>query len=193
MIFLGKARLGLLEQVGDHVIPLEDRFRLGGITTLRGYNYSEVGGPYGNLERSVNSFYTQAYDNSGEPIFDSNGNPIRIQIDRRTLGLGDDQMAELRSGGMMERLFNFELLFPLAGDNIRGVVFYDAGNVNSEQIQYEILGEEDPGFFDLRQSVGFGVRMITPLGVFRFEYGKKLAPRPGETSDRFDFTISSLF
>ncbi len=114
-------------------------------------------------------------------------------MDRRTLGLNDDLLAELRSGGIQERLFNLELLFPLAGDNIRGVVFYDAGNVTSELRQYEILDEEKPGPFDVLQAVGFGIRMITPLGVFRFEYGIKLQREPGESTGKFDFTISSLF
>jgi outer membrane protein assembly factor BamA len=65
--------------------------------------------------------------------------------------------------------------------------------VNAERSQYELLDESEPGFFDMKQSVGFGVRLITPLGVFRFEYGRKLTRRPGETPDKFDFTISALF
>ena len=81
--------------------------------------------------------------------------------------------------------FNVELLFPLAGDNFRGVVFYDAGQVNAEKVQYEILNEEEPAFFDLLQSVGAGVRIITPLGVFRFEYGRKLKVREFVSPERF--------
>ena len=92
-----------------------------------------------------------------------------------------------------ERLVNLELIFPLAGNNVRGVVFYDAGQVNAEHDQYVILGAEEPGFFDMLQSVGFGVRMITPLGVFRFEYGIKLKVRPNESPNQFDFTIGTLF
>ena len=82
---------------------------------------------------------------------------------------------------------------PLTGDIIRGLIFYAAGNVNSEANQYQLLGEKEPGFFDLKKSMGVGIRLITPLGVFRFEYGFKLAPEPGETPDKFDFTISTLF
>ncbi|RTZ84965.1 MAG: hypothetical protein DSY94_04760, partial [SAR324 cluster bacterium] len=39
----------------------------------------------------------------------------------------------------------------------------------------------------------FGVRVITPMGVLRFEYGSKLDKRPDETPDRFEFTVSGLF
>jgi outer membrane protein insertion porin family len=193
LVLMGRVRLSWLEQVGDNLIPLEDRFRLGGISTLRGYEFSEIGGPFGNLERALNSVDVQAFDESGQPIFDQNGRPVLIPVDRRTIGFSDDQLRELRSGGTSERLFNLELLFPLAGDNVRGLLFYDAGNVNVEDRQYELLGEPKPDFFDLKQSYGAGVRLITPLGVFRFEYGRKLRAEKGEAVDKFDFTISSLF
>ena len=127
------------------------------------------------------------------PILDSFGQPIVQEVDRRTLGMDETTLELLRGGGTMERLFNVELLFPLAGNNVRGLVFYDAGQVNAERRQYEILGETEPGFFDLLQSVGAGVRLITPLGVFRFEYGIKLKVRPNESPNQFDFTIGTLF
>ena len=38
-----------------------------------------------------------------------------------------------------------------------------------------------------------GVRVITPMGVLRFEYGMKLDARDGESPDRFEFTVSGLF
>ena len=104
--------------------------------------------------------------------------------------------AELEEGGISQRIFNLELVFPLENDpvsNIRGVVFYDAGNVNAESVQYAILGMKEPEFFDLRQSTGIGVRLITPIGVLRFEFGQKLDRRPGESPDKFNFTISGLF
>lgn len=193
LVLMGRVRLSWLDQVGDNVIPLEDRFRLGGISTLRGYEFAEVGGPFGNLERQLNSTQTQAFDESGDPIFNSAGDPVFVPVDSRTLGLNEDELRLLRSGGINERLFNLELLFPLVEENIRGVIFYDAGNVNAESEQYDLLGELRPSFFDLKQSIGVGIRLITPLGVFRFEYGMKLKTEPGEASDKFDFTISSLF
>ena len=76
---------------------------------------------------------------------------------------------------------------------VRGLFFFDAGNVNSESIQYELLGEKEPGFFDLRKSIGFGIRVITPIGVLRFEHGSKLDKRPYESPDKFEFTVSGLF
>ncbi len=193
VVLMGRATLGWLEQVGDNVIPPEDRFRIGGLATLRGYNFLEVGGPYGILQRLVNSNARVALDVAGEPILDASGNPIFTNIDQRTLGLTEVQLSHLVSGGIQERIFNLEMLFPLAGETMRGVVFYDAGQVNAEPIQYTILHETQPGFLDLLQSYGGGLRMITPLGVFRFEYGVKINPGKRESPDKFDFTISTLF
>ena len=51
----------------------------------------------------------------------------------------------------------------------------------------------DQIFFDMRKSAGAGVRVITPMGVLRFEYGMKLDARDGESPDRFEFTVSGLF
>ncbi|MCH9045751.1 MAG: outer membrane protein assembly factor BamA [SAR324 cluster bacterium] len=193
LILMAKMRLGWLEQVGNNVIPPEERFRLGGINSIRGYRFNEIGGPFGRLERELNSVPRLALDDQGQPILDSSGNPVFIDVDTRILGLDEATLEDVEGGGIFERLFNVELLFPLAGDNFRGVVFYDAGQVNAEKVQYEILNEDEPDFFDLLQSVGAGVRIITPLGVFRFEYGRKLKVREGESPDEFDFTISTLF
>ena len=192
-VLMGRARLGLLEKVGNNVIPLEDRFRLGGIATLRGYDFAEVGGPFGNLKRRLNAAQTLGFAETGTPLVSSVGGPVTFLTDTRTRGLSDAELAELRSGGIQERLFTIELLFPAGGDNLRGAIFFDAAQVNAESRQYQILGEEEPGFFDLLQSVGVGFRIITPVGVIRFEYGRKLDAAPNESKDKFDFTISSLF
>ena len=193
VIVMGRLRFSWLEQVGNNEIPGEDRFRLGGITSLRAYNFLEIGGPFGSLRRNLNEKNIILLDANGDPVLDSDGVPLTTRVDKRTIGLSEAELEDLAGGGIFERLLNLELLFPLTGDNIRGLIFYDAGNVNSESNQYQLLGEKEPGFFDLKQSMGVGIRLITPLGVFRFEYGFKLAPEPGETPDKFDFTISTLF
>ena len=193
LIAMGRVQMGWLDSVGTNAIPLEERFRIGGISSLRGYQFSEVGGPSGSLERLLNSVAVVQLDARGQPVLDSAGQPVLRAVDKRTLGLDEVTAGRLRGGGIQERLVNLELIFPLAGNNVRGVVFYDAGQVNAEHDQYVILGAEEPGFFDLLQSVGFGVRMITPLGVFRFEYGIKLKVRPNESPNQFDFTIGTLF
>ena len=187
-ILMAKGRLGLLQEQGSSPIPSEDRYRLGGIDSVRGHNYFNISGPYGSIEQRNNIAY--------RVITDELGYQQTKTYDSRTVGLNSSELQELKSGGISERLFNLELLFPLSQDEnsfVRGVLFMDAGNVNAESRQYQLLGETEPEFFDLRKSAGFGVRVITPMGVLRFEYGSKLDKRPSETPDRFEFTVSGLF
>ena len=187
-ILMAKGRLGLLKKQGSSPIPSEDRYRLGGIDSIRGHYYYNISGPYGPSEQRNNIAYRVFTDELGYQQTKT--------YDSRTEGLNTDELLELKSGGISERVFNLELLFPLSQDEnsfVRGLLFLDAGNVNAESRQYQLLGETEPKFFDLRKSAGMGVRVITPMGVLRFEYGSKLDKRPSETPDRFEFTVSGLF
>ncbi len=95
-------------------------------------------------------------------------------------------------GGDKELLTNWELEFPLLEEaGLRGVVFFDAGNVYSEQ--QTLLDPSAPGKFGLLMSVGVGVRWFTPLGPLRFEWGFPLTRRPIDQPSRFDFTIGNFF
>ena len=188
LILMAKGRFGLLQEQGGSPIPSEDRYRMGGIDSVRGFYYYRIAGPYGPSEQLRNREY--------RVITDELGYQQTKTYDSRAVGLSTSELQELKSGGISERVFNLELLFPLSQDEnsfVRGLVFMDAGNVNAESRQYQLLGEKEPGFFDLRKSAGFGVRVITPMGVLRFEYGSKLDKRPDETPDRFEFTVSGLF
>ncbi len=188
LILMAKGRFGLLQEQGGSPIPSEDRYRIGGIDSVRGHYYYRIAGPYGPSEQLRNREY--------RVITDELGYQQTKTYDSRAVGLSTSELQELKSGGISERVFNLELLFPLSQDEnsfVRGLVFMDAGNVNAESRQYQLLGEKEPGIFDLRKSAGFGVRVITPMGVLRFEYGSKLDKRPDETPDRFEFTVSGLF
>ena len=187
-ILMGKCRLGYLKQQGSSPIPSEDRYRLGGVDSVRGHSYYNIAGPYSVREQNKHLAYRVFTDNLGYTQTKT--------YDSRTVGLTSNELQELKSGGISERVFNLELLFPLSQDEksfVRGLLFFDAGNVNAESRQYLLLGEKEPAFFDLRRSVGFGIRVITPMGVLRFEHGTKLDKRPEVTPDRFEFTVSGLF
>jgi len=188
LILMAKSQMGILQQQGDTKIPAEDRYRIGGMNSIRAHPYYVIAGPFSFREQSLNQ--------ESKIIVDENGYQQLKTYDKRTIGLSIGELEQLESGGVFERIFNLELLFPLSRDEksfIRGVVFADAGNVNAEAVQYQLLGEKEPGFFDMRNSAGAGVRVITPMGVLRFEYGMKLDARKGESPDRFEFTVSGLF
>jgi len=89
-------------------------------------------------------------------------------------------------GGEAQLLFNQEFRFPLVRRfRLKGLVFYDAGNV------YLQLTDFDP--FDLRHTLGAGLRLETPVGPLRAEYGWKLDREPGETSGEFHFAIGTVY
>ncbi len=88
------------------------------------------------------------------------------------------------SGGEGLLLVNEEFRFPILW-RLKGVVFYDAGNV------YRNLADADP--FDLRHAAGVGLRLETPIGPLRLEYGRKLDREPGESDSELFFAIGSAF
>ncbi|MCZ7586981.1 MAG: BamA/TamA family outer membrane protein [Deltaproteobacteria bacterium] len=81
---------------------------------------------------------------------------------------------------------NVELLIPIVKElNIKGLLFYDAGNALPEGEWFAID--------DMRQGYGFGVRWISPIGPLRFEWGYPLHRQPGERKQNFEFGIGTFF
>jgi outer membrane protein insertion porin family len=87
-------------------------------------------------------------------------------------------------GGEAIFLFNQDWSFPIWG-SLRGELFFDAGNV------YPTLNDFDPS--DLRYDAGVGLRLDTPIGPLRLEYGWKLDRQPDESAGELVFAIGTLF
>jgi len=110
----------------------------------------------------------------------------------RAGNLPGQPLSPVTVGGNKELLSNWELEFPLLDEaGLRGVVFFDAGNVWGENQSWLDTGAG--GRFGLLMSVGVGARWFTPLGPLRFEWGYELTPRPGDPGSRFEFTIGNFF
>ena len=92
----------------------------------------------------------------------------------RDVGPKDDSGNPI--GGKLMALGNIELLFPLA-NKLKGAIFYDTGNVWSEPADF------DSG--ELYSGVGAGVRVSSPIGPLRFDYGYGLEIGKG----RLDFSL----
>lgn len=70
-------------------------------------------------------------------------------------------------------LFNqTELRFPLAGANLGGVLFHDAGNVYSgiDAITLRFRQRDNQDFDYMAHAIGFGVRYRTPIGPVRIDF-----------------------
>ncbi len=87
-------------------------------------------------------------------------------------------------GGTKELIFNTEYIFPLIKEmKLKGLVFFDAGN------SYDV--SEPIG--SLRYTAGTGIRWISPVGPIRIEWGYNLDRKPGESSNKVEFTFGSFF
>ncbi len=65
-------------------------------------------------------------------------------------------------GGHREIIFSAEYAFPLAGDEIIGLFFFDAGD------SYDAIDEFN--FWNLKKGGGLGLRLRSPLGLIGFDY-----------------------
>jgi outer membrane protein insertion porin family len=108
-------------------------------------------------------------------------------------------------GGNLEAYENLEFEFPIIDKvGIRGVTFFDAGNVWNTEQQFckttpapQFANVINPCFSTsfpyVRTSVGFGIRWFSPLGPLRFEWGFPLQRLTYEQAQDFEFTIGNFF
>jgi len=76
-------------------------------------------------------------------------------------------------GGRAILVNQIEARFPLIGDNVRGVLFHDAGNVYKDlsSISFRVRQKDNTDFNYMVHAVGVGVRYRTPVGPIRFDLG----------------------
>ncbi len=84
-------------------------------------------------------------------------------------------------GGTRAIIFSTELGYPIAGDQIIGVGFFDAGD------SYNHL--RDFNFMDLKKGVGAGIRIRSPFGLIGFDYAYSIADRSWEPHLQFGTTF----
>jgi outer membrane protein insertion porin family len=141
-VLLLQGRWGFIEERDGGKLPVFHKFRLGGINTVRGFDYRSI-----------------------SPLDPDTGDRI---------------------GGEKMMAYNLEYRFPLLKEQgVVGLVFFDAGNVFTD--------EENYTFSDIRRSVGTGIRWYSPVGPLRLEYGHVLNRRTGEPSGNWEFTVGGVF
>jgi outer membrane protein insertion porin family len=87
-------------------------------------------------------------------------------------------------GGDRAMVLNTELLFPIMDQlGLRGVAFFDIGN--------SFDGSNSFSISDLRRSVGFGARWLSPFGPLRVELGFPLNKQSGDDTSVLGFSIGS--
>ncbi len=140
--FSVQGRWGYIHQRSGGELPVYEKFRLGGINTVRGFEYASI-----------------------SPVDPDTGDRI---------------------GGEKMMVYNIEFRFPIQKEQgVMGVLFFDAGNVFTNDESYTFRG--------IRMGAGIGIRWYSPAGPLRLEWGKNLDPEPGEAGSTWEFTIGTPF
>ena len=118
-----------------------------------------------------------------ERFFSGGADSIRGYKER---GVGPkDPATNSPLGGEAILLGSAEYVFPVV-DFIKGAIFMDAGNVWEK--------EGDFGSGGYKYSAGPGIRVKTPVGPVKLDYGYPLKVDPGEKKvGRFHFSLSRAF
>ena len=146
-VFMSRAKASYGSGYEGKDLPFFEHYYLGGIGSLRGFSFLDVGPQ------------------------DDNGNVI---------------------GGDSSLLFNFELSYDFS-NALKILIFYDRGQVYGIQGD---LSKTTRNRFDLenmRHSMGFGLRFLTPAMPINMAWGFKIDQKPDESSMEFHFTLGSSF
>jgi outer membrane protein insertion porin family len=106
--------------------------------------------------------------------------------DYRTLSprYGDEPV-----GGGFRTVQNFEYIFPIFQNTLRGVIYFDAGNVWAEEGDFE--------WHDQARSVGVGLHIHTPPAMgqmpIKLYFSRAINPRDEYDTETFQMTFSFLF
>ena len=98
--------------------------------------------------------------------------------------IGPEGMGGDKTGGDRMFVVNLEYRFPIYGP-FGAVLFYDAGANWLDSLGFEPT--------DIRDALGAGLRIATPVGPLRFDYGWKLDRQEGESAGEYYLTIGSAF
>jgi len=99
---------------------------------------------------------------------------LRGFVERSIPGRGSE-------GGLRAIIHSTEFTVPIAGDQIIGLWFFDAGNTFNRL--------EDFNFYDFKKGTGLGIRIHSPLGLIGFDYGYNLERKKWEPHFQFGATF----
>lgn len=149
------------------------------------------------IEKLVGAIHSEVnvgnpYNNDKFPLFERYfmGGPTSLR-GYTIRNIGPRTIAGDPIGGDRSILFNMELQYPFT-KGFRGFVFFDRGNVYGEGANLTTTTRN----FDLsimRQSIGAGIRFMSPFGPIGVAYGIKLDRQQGEKIGEFHFSAGNAF
>ncbi len=98
--------------------------------------------------------------------------------------IGPKGEGDIPIGGSV--MVNYNAEFRLSfGKTWGGIIFYDAGNVWSDNSDFDPV--------EVRDAAGVGIRFLTMAGPLSLDIGQKLDRQPGEALTEWYFTIGNIF
>ncbi len=164
--------VGFLHAEGGYILknpnktlPDYERYYLGGIDSLRGFDYYDV------------------------HLYDANG--LTVGGKQMLQGNAEFQWHIMPTQGVIALIFfDTGQVF----DDDYYFRREDTGTVDSNGYTvYKGVDRASFDFSQFRKTAGFGIRWKSPMGPIRIEYGWKLDRREGEDSGQFEFSMSSAF
>ena len=172
--------IGMVERFGDGLLPLSERFYLGG----------ELRGPRVFETRSVSPIGYRARDGTNDCVLrapDRNDPGDARFFSLVTTSSGTALIPNLEEcGGSRYLLGQIEYVVPV-GQPLELALFFDAGNSFLDDSNYSLA--------DLRMSAGIEARFFLPVFQFplRLIYGMIIDPKENEDSSAFQFSIGRSF
>jgi outer membrane protein insertion porin family len=159
---------GLITSRKPEGVPLYERFFLGGILSVRGFPFNDLG-PHGSIP-----FSTDPNAPTG------------------SLRLGGNAMLRLNTE------IEFPIVTAVGIKGVVFTDAGNVWNLERQMCQLPSQPPGDDsrgtcGFNRLRASWGFGVRWFSPMGPLRFEWGFPINKREYDDRVRFEFTIGQFF
>jgi outer membrane protein insertion porin family len=160
------AEFGVTQSLDGRGVPLTERYLLGGISDIRGYQPRSLG-PH---------LWSQPPGDVGQPL-----DPLAIGGNLQVIGNAELEFPLVKSLGLsgvaffdIGNAYNLESRFCTRPGSDACTSGFDA-----------VAG--------LRKSVGLGVRWLSPLGPLRLEWGLPLDLKRGEKPDGIEFSVGSSF
>jgi outer membrane protein insertion porin family len=152
-------------------LQLQDYFELEPDWILAGRLSLDDVAPYGSTDAVPSTYLLFAGGNNSVRGFPRDG-------------LGPRDLSGTPKGGTTRIIGNMEIRFPIYR-LIHGVAFVDVGSLTD--------GFEEIGFDTFRWSTGAGLRLYTPVGPIRLEYGYQLQENPPLGRGEFHFALGFPF
>jgi len=160
------AEFGVTRSLDGRGVPLTERYLLGGISDIRGYEPRSLG-PH---------LWSQRAGDVGRPL-----DPLAIGGNLQVIGNAELEFPLLKDLGVSGVVF-----FDVGNAYNLESRFCSRPGSDACTSGFDAIGS-------LRKSVGLGVRWLSPLGPLRFEWGLPLDLKAGEKAGGLQFSIGGSF